>query len=728
MKRLLLIGLVLFAGRLSPVPVSAQTAADLNEGVRITVDATTGAQVLTWWGRTGRTYFVQQSFDLVTWTYVPVIRDGAAAVDGLNFACTDPRQFWRLRHTDAATGGLAAADADFDGDGVSNMDELNALIDPFNRDTDGDHYSDGVETAYLSDPASSGSIPSLGADAPEEDGYERPVTLWGYSKTVNNDWSKSKPPNQPETASGYVSWFDSAGHSGTLSYHDYEPRWSQKYELLSYPDPPAGLNNYGSLKLASALGRELEGTIPSLGEVFAHADLGHYQVLLANGDGLPQPWPVYRKLLTYKTRRPWNGGPRTYSEIKFEKFYIEQGGYLSPKRLRLEPPVEMGWQNDEVIEFVSLNMTDWTKTQSYDNISHTEVGTKTPWIMLPLGEARQISMWHNVGDVATLYLKAEGPGLTPATVFEVDASTPYTITGQTQGDTGFLRIGVGNPGSSPLLTPDAQPDFVEDYQNLLRFTVKPKKQLRVVIHPICLATLDDNGVLQPGALPRYLPFRQDIENYLNAIFEVQANVHVTVELLPEVHVRWDVGMGAVVPDEMSLGAGNGVLDCYYSASADIDKISAEENSIFLSAPPDPAAGINLYYVVAPNHGRARGWLSREDEIASAMENLGSTGFFGWAQPALIGHRSKAVFVMDYAANGIDTPGVMWMMAHELGHGVGKLKHTCGAGLEYLHPNSMRGSDNESRLMTGRYGLKRALAPKQMIKYEWDQINENIREQ
>jgi hypothetical protein len=723
MKRFLSICVALVAWSL--MSAQAQTATDVYEGVRVTVDASTGTQVLTWWGRAGRTYFVQQSYDLINWTYVPVVHGGAAAVDGLNFASTDARQFWRLKYTDASTGGLSAADADFDSDGVSNIDELNSLIDPFNSDTDGDHYGDGIERDHNSDPATSGSIPALSTSGPEKSQDEWPVSLLGYYKTVNNDWSRSKPAGQPETASGYVSWGDDSPQTGSTPYPSYAPAWADKYSLLTYPSTSTTFRNLGYLAQASALGRSVPGTVPGIDETFSHADLLHYQVQIGSTNGQPQPWPIYRKLLSYKSTQPWNGGARTYSELHYERFFIRQGKSVSEKDIPLEPAVEIGKHNEEVLEFLDIYMRDWAKAQSYDNISHTEVGTKTPWIMLPVGEAREIGVWHNVGDVTTLYLRAEGTGLSPASLFEVDASTPYAVTGQTIGDTSFLRIGVGNPGdTSPLMTPDSQPDLVADYQNLLRFTVKAKKQLLVVIHPICLATLDENGNSQPGALPQYLPEKQDIEDYLNSIFEVQANVHVTVQMLAVVQTPWDVGMGATVPAQTNLGAGNGILDCYFNATFLGKKVSDEENSIFLSSPPDPQAGINLYYVVAPNGGRYRGWFSPSNELAGEMDNLGSAGFLGWAGPATNEHFSNAVFVLDYPSNETGDPGVLWTMAHELGHGVGKLKHTCGAALEWTHPNSMFGSDNENRLMTGRSGPKRALAPAQMIKYEWDQINDS----
>ncbi|MGV3660831.1 MAG: hypothetical protein ACO1TE_11625 [Prosthecobacter sp.] len=225
-----------------------------------------------------------------------------------------------------------------------------------------------------------------------------------------------------------------------------------------------------------------------------------------------------------------------------------------------------------------------------------------------------------------------------------------------------------------------------------------------------MAKLDENGLIKPGASPQHLPEEHEIEDYLNSVFEVQANVHVTVQLRNELHMLWDVGMGSVVPNETTLGANNGMLDCYHNAVFLGQKVSDEEQWIFTNAPPDPQARINLYYVVAPNGGCYHGWFSVADENASEMDNLGSGGFDGFAGPAFNNHPSKAVFVLDHPSNNTDTPWVLWTMAHELGHGVGKLQHTCGAALEWRNPNSMMGSDNESRLMTGRHGPKRAHCP------------------
>lgn len=232
----------------------------------------------------------------------------------------------------------------------------------------------------------------------------------------------------------------------------------------------------------------------------------------------------------------------------------------------MEPTVDVGFHKEQEIGFLDISMTDWSVTKSYDNLSHTATGTPTPWIMLPQSEVREISVWHNVGATGTLYLQAAGEGFESASLFEVDASTPFQVSSNKVGDKGFLRVGIGNAGeTTPLMTPADQSDLTQDYQHLVRFTVKEKKQLLVVVHPIGLATLGGNGNVQPGLSPQFLPSRTEIENYLNDVFETQANIHVTVEMRAENHLQWDVGMGPSVPDETTRGAGDGILDCYFSA-------------------------------------------------------------------------------------------------------------------------------------------------------------------
>lgn len=67
-----------------------------------------------------------------------------------------PRSFFRLRYTDQPTGD--PQNDDFDGDGLSNADEISWYsVDPFSADTDGDGLNDGVE-AYFGTPIQQGPI------------------------------------------------------------------------------------------------------------------------------------------------------------------------------------------------------------------------------------------------------------------------------------------------------------------------------------------------------------------------------------------------------------------------------------------------------------------------------------------------------------------------------------------------------------------------------------------
>lgn len=123
----------------APAPaMPAQSALDPNEGVRLTPDpSVVNGQTVSWWGKAGRTYFIQQSDDLSLWNYLPVIEPGADQPTQWGFTSTAPRSFLRLRLSDVPTDD--PFNADFDFDGVSNWDELAqgtdplaALLDPAN--------------------------------------------------------------------------------------------------------------------------------------------------------------------------------------------------------------------------------------------------------------------------------------------------------------------------------------------------------------------------------------------------------------------------------------------------------------------------------------------------------------------------------------------------------------------------------------------------------------------
>jgi hypothetical protein len=100
-----------------------------------------GGGNLVWSGRPGRTYFVLASEDLHRWIYLKTIQAGSGTTLTMPVQSDGPALFFRLRFTELPS--TNPSGDDFDGDGLSNADELENGTDPFNPDTDGDGIPDG---------------------------------------------------------------------------------------------------------------------------------------------------------------------------------------------------------------------------------------------------------------------------------------------------------------------------------------------------------------------------------------------------------------------------------------------------------------------------------------------------------------------------------------------------------------------------------------------------------
>ena len=142
--------------------VFAQTASDPNEGFRVSKNGPYEYSP-SWWGWAGRSYFLQYSFDLATWAYVPgFIESGQAAATAYALDFSDlfgtagqSRVFFRLKYTDIPT-----ADpyyADFDVDKVPTWIEMENDTDPLHSaDSDFDGMPDDWETWFGLNPHFSG--------------------------------------------------------------------------------------------------------------------------------------------------------------------------------------------------------------------------------------------------------------------------------------------------------------------------------------------------------------------------------------------------------------------------------------------------------------------------------------------------------------------------------------------------------------------------------------------
>lgn len=142
--------LLILSAALLPLSGFAQTSTDLNEGSILTHDAVNDIYVFAWWGKTDRTYFIQQSGNLTEWNYLPEIETGTAAVIQYGMSTNENKIFARLQYTDQST--THPETDDFDGDGVSNIDEITMSPvqgDPLDASSnDGDSIPDDWERFY----------------------------------------------------------------------------------------------------------------------------------------------------------------------------------------------------------------------------------------------------------------------------------------------------------------------------------------------------------------------------------------------------------------------------------------------------------------------------------------------------------------------------------------------------------------------------------------------------
>ena len=203
--RLFLLALWISGGSLM-----AQTAGSPGEGLCAVPGSTAGTMQICWWGKNGRTYFLQSNATLNrdTWSYTPVLESGGNAVLSYSMPSTAQRMFVRLVYTDLPNGGNAAS-ADFDQDGVPNGMEVDingTHSDPFLADSDWDGYTDGEEMLAGSSPSNPGSNPGSanppsGAPANPSADYINGIKV-EYSK--KNMWaSYNRGGSAASATSGY---------------------------------------------------------------------------------------------------------------------------------------------------------------------------------------------------------------------------------------------------------------------------------------------------------------------------------------------------------------------------------------------------------------------------------------------------------------------------------------------------------------------------------------------
>ena len=149
----------------------------------------TGEHFLHWYGHTGRSYFVQVSDSnkpLAKWYWAPFIEGGNDEEISYQVGGTLGNAFFRLLYTDQIPQPWKTLEtADFDGDGLTNRQELTLGSSPFNQDTDNDGFYDGAEAAADTSPLDPAAYPlQIVAASPQNLALESYATGQSASQPV----------------------------------------------------------------------------------------------------------------------------------------------------------------------------------------------------------------------------------------------------------------------------------------------------------------------------------------------------------------------------------------------------------------------------------------------------------------------------------------------------------------------------------------------------------------
>ncbi len=189
----------------------AQSPNPPNEGSKLTKDAANAAYTLSWKGKTGRTYFIQHSEDLLTWRYFPIIEIGNNLPIAWDFESNAQKFFLRFKYSDQPTSDPFADD--FDADRVSNFDELLAGTDPFvNANADSDALPDDWEIQHFGSNNAENGGPN---DDPDGDGLTNFQEFTYYSDPMDFGNRTPHPLGDSDT-NGLADWWEiqNFGHLG----------------------------------------------------------------------------------------------------------------------------------------------------------------------------------------------------------------------------------------------------------------------------------------------------------------------------------------------------------------------------------------------------------------------------------------------------------------------------------------------------------------------------------
>lgn len=615
----------------------------------------------------------------------------------------------RLVYTDAAFTGNVG-DADVDGDGVSNAEEVSIGVrtDPFRIDSDLDGLTDSDELSGGSDPNSFNTAASVAQ--PEQTAQSPRIGLNWQTKYVTNTWRKWPTGNGTDYKETSMWWETTPNGVQDSAYfpNEFDPKWASQLASLAYPNPDSSNANhwhsepyYNGFNVSS-FGTHADyssGTTTSLS-----AEVKHY--LLTWRTPWPAPWNLASRALRFTRTVPSRTtGASVYSGLSTEMLRMNTGNSVTNHQIELKPAVVETKRTNEVLSLLDFSVSAYPRSLDlFSTLTLNSVPQPMPWLMLPLGQARQLSVSYG-GPTTEHAFEVTGAGFegSPPTV----SFSTLTLTGPQEG-TAQLKVGLSPDGS--IASAQMFPDPV------LNLAVYGRKECEVRIQPIGYQFVPGGVTGQPTSLPS----EASLQTFLDRVFLDQANIKMKVTLLPLVGVAWDQGLGSLF-----LPAPNAPIPTLWHASDRVLQVlhplyedrptwyTNEDAAILAAAPPsqDPHT-ITVYWVVA----QGMTWVHWDDEVAEANRMVGESfkrmSIYGFAHMGRLRSSGNVAWVLDRPSVGSWSASTT--LAHELGHMLGLLHvfDTQSSFVKFLN------GENELRLMSDRSGPKKHSGPTNLVHEEW----------